>query len=189
MSPYSIRELGPRTWDDFARLVRKHDGIWGGCWCIAFHLKRSSDRTAAQNRAEKESLVRSGQAHAALVYDGDDILGWCQFGSPGELPGRMSAYARTGAKAPDWRITCFFVDRGHRGEGVATAALDGALHLIAAKGGGTVDGYPTDHTRSHPSSNSFLWAGTTSMFAEAGFLPLTSLGPRKVVMRRLVSRR
>jgi hypothetical protein len=28
---------------------------------------------------------------------------------------------------PDWRITCFFADRRHRGRGVASAALAGAL--------------------------------------------------------------
>lgn len=32
---------------------------------------------------------------------------------------------------PDWRITCFFVDKDYRGQGVAALALKGALSEIA----------------------------------------------------------
>src|SRR5215211_4513642 len=44
--------------------------------------------------------------------------------------------------APDWRIACNFVGKGYRRQAVATAALNGALELIAALGGGRVEGYP-----------------------------------------------
>jgi hypothetical protein len=30
--------------------------------------------------------VRAGRAHAALVFDRDDCVGWCQFGAPDEVP-------------------------------------------------------------------------------------------------------
>lgn len=53
---------------------------------MGFHVKVGKGRTPAQNRAEKEQRVREGRTHAALVLDGDQCLGWCQFGSPGELP-------------------------------------------------------------------------------------------------------
>jgi len=181
-----IRELGTETWPDFARAVEKHHGIWGGCWCTSFHLQSgTSGRTAAQNRADKERLVREDRSHAALVYDGADVVGWCQFGPPAELPARMSGYRRLDAAPPDWRITCFFVDRDRRGEGVARAALKGALRIIAAKGGGTVDGYPIA-IRGKPTSSSFLWSGTESMFVEAGFRPLGALGTSKMAMRKTV---
>ena len=186
---FQVRELGSETWRDFARIMEKHNGVWGGCWCVAFHPKLDeSNRTATAPRAYKERLVRSNQSHAALVYDGADVVGWCQFGPPTELPGRMGGFRKLGVPAPDWRITCFFVDRDRRREGIAEAALAGALRIIAAKGGGTVDGYPIA-TRGKPYSSSFLFGGTESMFAEAGFRPLGSLGTSKVVMRRVVRSR
>jgi len=37
-------------------------------------------------RPWKERLVREGKAHAALVFDGDAAVAWCQNGSPEELP-------------------------------------------------------------------------------------------------------
>jgi GNAT superfamily N-acetyltransferase len=188
MTAYSVTELRPESWLDFERVVEKHHGIWGGCWCITFHLaSRGSDRTVEQNHSEKEELVRANRSPAALVYDGADIAGWCQFGPPAELPARMSGYRNLSLGLPDWRVTCFFVDRDHRRRGVAKAALAGALRMIATRGGGTVDGDPNDsHGRS--TSGSLLWSGTASMFAEAGYRPIGALGPSKSVMRKEVLR-
>ncbi|MCI4336024.1 MAG: GNAT family N-acetyltransferase [Thermoplasmata archaeon] len=120
------------------------------------------------------------------MYDAATLVGWCQFGPPGELPARMRLYTQFGLDPPEWRITCFFVDREHRGVGVAKAALDGALRLIAARGGGRVDAYPTEATLAKRTSSSFLWAGTVTMFADTGFRPLAALGKSKRVMRREV---
>ncbi|HLJ61592.1 MAG TPA: GNAT family N-acetyltransferase [bacterium] len=186
---FSIRELGPRTWRDFAQIVGKHNGVWGGCWCVTFH-RRPGERygTPAHNAALKERLVLAGRSHAALVYDGTQIVGWCQFGPPAELPGRMTGYGKLGLDLPDWRIPCFFVDRDRRRDGVAKAALRGALRIIAAKGGGTVDGYPIS-VRGKSYSSSFLWGGTESMFAEVGFSLVGRLGTSKVVMRKVVRSR
>lgn len=188
MAAILIKELGPATWPDFERIVEKHHGIWGGCWCVTFHLaSRGSDRTVEQNRAVKEKLVQPNRSPAALVYDGADVFGWCQFGPAAELPARMSGCGKLGLALPEWRITCFFVDRVHRRKGVAKAALAGALRMIAARGGGTVDGYPNDN-RGRSTSGSFLWSGTVSMFAEAGFRPIGALGTTKRVMRSEVHR-
>ncbi len=183
---FSVRELKSETWPDFARVVEKHNGIWGGCWCVAYHLNRSEEKEwSGKHRELKEKLVREHRTHNALVYSGADVVGWCQFGPLSELPARMSGFNRLGEASPDWRITCFFVDRDHRREGVSKAALEGALQMIAAKGGGTVDGYPID-TRGKPYSTSFLWSGTESMFTELGFHKLGALGSSKWVMRKTV---
>jgi hypothetical protein len=97
----------------------------------------------------------------------------------------MGGFRRLGLAAPDWRITCFFVDRDRRREGIAETALAGALRIVAANGGGIVDGYPIA-TRGKPYSSSFLFGGTESMFAEAGFRQVGALGTSKMVMRRRV---
>src|SRR5580765_3782296 len=95
-------------------------------------------------RERKLARVRSGTAHAALVFEGEDWLGWCQFGAPDEVPRikNRAAYEKSLTALPDWRIACNFVGKGHRRQGVATAALAGALDLIAGLGGGKVEGYP-----------------------------------------------
>jgi len=187
---FLVKELGRETWPDFARFFENRHPVWGGCWCVAFHLKPGEkDGTAAENSALKERLVRTDRSHAALVYDGADVVGWCQFGPPAELPARMRGYGKMDVASPDWRITCFFVDRDRRGEGIAKAALQGALRIIATKGGGTVDGYPIAIPRGKPYSNNFLWSGAASMFAKLGFRRLGNFGSSKLVMRKVVRSR
>ncbi len=71
-------------------------------------------------RPWKERLVREGKAHAALVFDGDDAVAWCQFGSPDELPNihhRKDYEANRTEELPDYRLTCIFVDRDYRRKG------------------------------------------------------------------------
>ena len=182
------RPLSEATWPDFAALVERHNGVWGGCWCMGFHEEGvGRHKTPAQNRSEKECRVREDRAHAALVYDGDTCVGWCQFGSPDELPRikHRRAYLADLDALPDWRITCFFVDRQHRRRGVAAAALAGALDEIGRLGGGTVESYPEDATDRSPSS-SFLHNGTVAMFESQGFTRSRRLGKHHWVVTRAV---
>jgi len=170
-------------------MVEKHNGVWGGCWDTWFHMTPSLRKQwSGKHQEYKEKLVRANQSHAALVYDGPDVVGWCQFGPLVELPGRMLGYGRMDIGLPDWRTTCFFIDRDHRREGVAKAALGGALRFIAAKGGGTVDGYPIALPKGKKYSNSFIWGGTESMYLDLGFRPLGPFGTsnRVMVMRKVV---
>ena len=181
--PLTAKPLTVKTWPAFARLVEKHKGIFGGCWCISFHLDPEGGKVPSKYyRKMKEDLVREGRAHAALVFDGPDAVGWCQFGPTAELPNIRSrkAYQEGLKKLPDWRITCFFIDRERRGNGIASSALHEALRYIAQSGGGTVEAYPEDYTGER-TSNSFLCSGTLGMFEKAGFRKV-----RKIAMRRWV---
>jgi hypothetical protein len=182
-----VRPLDVATWPAFARLVEAHNGVWGGCWCMGFHLQLGKGRTPEQNRAEKERRVSEGRAHAALVFDGDDCVGWCQFGVPDELPAVKSRrrYEAGLSDLPDWRITCFFTGKGHRGRGVATIALAGALAEIAAHGGGIVEGYP-EETDDRTVSGSFLPTGPMAAFESQGFTRTRPIAPHRWVVTRVV---
>lgn len=119
----------------------------GACWCTWFHtFHAEKEHTAEGNRALKERLVNEGRAHAALVFDGATAVGWCQYGSPDELPNikYRKEYEAGRDELPTYRLTCFFVDRNHRRAGVAAVALQGALDLMAQAGGGVVETYPQD---------------------------------------------
>jgi GNAT superfamily N-acetyltransferase len=185
---FRVKSLDETTWPDFAQLVERHNGVWGGCWCMAFHPEGvGRDRTAAQNRSEKECRVREGRAHAALVYDGATCVGWCQFGPPEELPRIKSrrAYLEGLGVLPDWRITCFFVDKAHRGRSIASAALEGALREIARLGGGTVESYP-EAVEGRSVAGAFLHNGTAAMFEQQGFERTRRLGKNRWVVTKVV---
>jgi len=185
MPAFDVKPLAPSTWSDFAALVERHNGVWGGCWCLEFHPEGAE--RSAQRRVKKECRVREGTAHAALVYDGLACVGWCQFGSPSELPRikLQRAYREGLTHLPDWRITCFFVDKAYRGKGVALAALAGALQEIARLGGGTVESYP-EEPAGHPVSSSFLYNGNISTFEKQGFERVRRLGKNHWVVSKVV---
>lgn len=187
-STLTVRPLAPDTWDAFAQLVEANSGVWGGCWCMGFHVRLGRGRTPAQNRAEKERRVTEGRAHAALVFSGDACLSWCQFGSPEELPELKSRrrYEQGLITLPDWRVTCFFTGTGQRRRGVADAALTGALAEIARLGGGNVEGYP-EETEDRTLSGSFLHTGPMAAFEKHGFTRSRAIAPHRWVVTKTVS--
>jgi len=202
MGEYQIRGLSSQTWDAFAELCAGHSGGgFGGCWCTYFHNATNAERRAAVDalpapdgadrasmcRAYKRKLVSEGRAHAALVFDDDQAIGWCQYGSPAELPGitHRTEVESSGLPWPDYRLGCFFVARRHRRKGVAIAALDGALKLIADTGGGVVEAYPFD-TADKTVSASFLYNATRTMCEQAGFIYQRTKGKNHCIMRKVI---
>ena len=121
-------------------------------------------------------MVNEGRAHAALVFDGDEAVAWCEYGTPAELP---NIYHRKEYEAgldtlPDYRITCLFVDKEYRRQGVTAVALRGALDLIAQAGGGVVEAYPHDTDGKKVSARS----STTARGASSSRPVSATSGPR-----------
>jgi GNAT superfamily N-acetyltransferase len=185
VSTYRIEPLSPKTWAAFAALVERHNGVWGGCWCVEFHP--DGKPRGPHRRDLKERKVQEGTTHAALAFDGDRCVGWCQFGAPEELPRikHLRVYAAGMERPPDWRITCFFVDKDHRGRGVSSAALAGAVHLIGQLGGGIVESYPED-VEHRQVAGSFLYNSRLAMFERQGFERMRRLGKHHWVVARTV---
>jgi GNAT superfamily N-acetyltransferase len=183
---FAVKPLSETTWPAFADLVERHNGVWGGCWCLEFHPE--GKQRGSHRRSAKEERVRQGTAHASLVFDGAVCVGWCQFGAPDELPRikHLRIYSQGLEALPDWRITCFFVDAKYRGQGVGSAALAGALEQIAWLGGGTVESYPED-VSGRTVSASFLYNARLSMFEQCGFTKTRQLGKNHWVMAKVVA--
>jgi hypothetical protein len=117
-SALTTRLLDATSWPDFAALIEANNGVWGGCWCMGFHVEGfATPPSAAANRAAKEAHVRAGTVHQVLVYDGDVCVGWAQFGPPAELPNikNRGTYEKDLDRSPDWRIACIFTGSKHRG--------------------------------------------------------------------------
>jgi GNAT superfamily N-acetyltransferase len=187
MTGYVVRPLDADTWSGFAAMAERHNGVFGGCWCTYFHtMNADKERTYEANRSLKRRLVDEGRAHAALVYDGDEVVAWCEYGSPQELPNiyHRKQYEEELDALPDYRITCIFVDKRHRRHGLSAVALGGAVDLIAEAGGGTVEGYPHDN---EGKKKSVLYNGTRALFERAGFEFIRSKGAGNCVMRRTVT--
>jgi GNAT superfamily N-acetyltransferase len=184
--PFTTQPLDASTWDAFAELVERNNGIFGGCWCIGFHPER--EQKGISHRAVKEDRVRTGRAHAALVLDENGTAqGWCQYGSPEELPSikHKREYDKDAPPHPHWRITCFYVDTKHRGHGIARAALEGALDQIAQAGGGLVEAIP-EVTTGRAAQGRFLYSATVELFEQCGFTRVRQVGKHAWIVSRMV---
>jgi GNAT superfamily N-acetyltransferase len=183
---FTTRSLDGSTWDAFAELVERNNGIYGGCWCIVHHPEY--DRGVSDPPALKRQLVHEGRAHAALVFDESGrAQGWCQYGRKDEL---LLKHRREYDKEPPpvatWRIACIFVDKRHRRHGVARAALHGALTQIAAAGGGLVEAV-SEVTRDREAQDRFLFSGTVELFEDHDFTRIRQVGKHAWIISKTVA--
>jgi ribosomal protein S18 acetylase RimI-like enzyme len=184
MPDHTIRPLDASTWDAFAELAERNNGIYGGCWCVAFQTAYY-EREVTDNRALKEQLVRAGQAHAAMVFDQHGLAqGWCQYGSPDEIRLRhRREYLKDPPPPARWRITCVFVDKRHRGQGIARAGIEGALAQIAEAGGGLVEAI-SETTTGREAQDRFLFSATVELFEQHGFRRVRQVGKHAWIVSR-----
>ena len=104
-----------------------------------------------------------------------------------ELPNinHRKQYEATLDRLPDYRITCFFVDRRYRRSGVAAVALRGALDLIAQAGGGIVEAYPQD-TEGRKSRRPFCTASPAASSSKPASTYDRPKGKNHTVMRTTI---
>lgn len=191
--PFSTAELEPARWGDFEALFRKYHGVQAGCWCMFYHREGPSGPLGSRarqeaNRRDHRALLAGGHANGILVYRGARAVGWCQFGPRQDLPRieRGRKYREMAADLeplPQWRITCFFVDRPYRRSGVARLALRAALEAIRRRGGGIVEAYPANRMTAVAT-----WFGTLGMFEREGFRIVRAFGRSNLLVRRTIRR-
>lgn len=193
-SSYTVSPLDATTWDAFAELVERNGGVFGGCWCMGHHQTDEGtsyhEVRGIDKRATKEELVRTGRAHAALVLDDTGTAqGWAKFGRTRELPilhQHRRAYEAEKPESPDWQVACFYTDTKHRREGVARAALEGALTFIEREGGGTVEAIP-EVTAGRVAHGRFLFVASVELFEDHGFQRVRQLGKWAWLVRRTIA--
>lgn len=190
--PYTVRALDESTWDAFAELVERNNGVFGGCWCMGHHAMDNGESYRFKKydkRAKKEELVRTGRAHAALVFDAAGLAqGWAKYGRLSEQPiieHNRRAYNEDPPPQPDWRITCYYTDTKHRRQGIGRAALEGSLDLIAQAGGGLVEALP-EVTAGRVAHGRFLFEMSVELYEDYGFQRVRQIGKHRWIVHRLV---
>jgi GNAT superfamily N-acetyltransferase len=184
-STYTVGQLEAETWDQFADLVERNNGIYGGCWCVANHIEYQ--RNVSDPRTLKEQLVRDGRARAALVFDEEGhAQGWCQYGPTDSLNLKhLREYRKDPPPPAQWRIACIFVDKRHRGDGIARLALEGAIAQIAVAGGGRVEAI-SETTRGRDAQDRFLFSATVELFEDLAFTRERQVGKHAWIVSRTI---
>lgn len=123
-------------WNDFARLFGRN-GACGGCWCMLWRLPRRvfDAQKGEGNREAMRDLVRAGAEPGLLAYRGDEVVGWCALGPRAIYPAlERSRVLKPVDDEPVWSVSCLFVHRAHRNQGVSVALLRAAVDFARAWG-------------------------------------------------------
>ena len=186
LSDARIETLTPSRWSDLETLFGQR-GACGGCWCMWWRLPRPA-WTAGKgepNRRAFRERVREGPPPGLLAYRERRPVGWCAVTPREELP--VLERSRNLKPIDDrkaWSVSCLFVHRDVRGEGVALALLDAAAGFARSLGATVLEGYPVDPLEGQRMPAAFVWTGTAELFLRAGFVEVARRARTRPIVRR-----
>ena len=172
-----FRPVTAANWEAFDRFFSA-PGAPKHCWCMVW--RRSATEAKLQAPAERQRMMRervaAGTPVGLLAYDGEAPVGWVSI-APRETHRPLGGPPAESGEAI-WSLTCFYVPRRLRGQGLVRRLLAGAVRHARTNGATIVEAYPVD-----PESPSFRFMGFVPVFAEAGFHDHGMTGTRRHVMR------
>ncbi len=181
------RPVTPDTWPDLEHLFGPKGAV-GGCWCMLWRMSRA-DHDAGKgegNRLALKALVDKPCCPGVLVYRDGEPVGWCSVAPRETFQGlARSRILKPVDDLPVWSISCLFIPRRLRGEGIADELVGAAVAHVAANGGSIIEAYPVE-PKSDAMPAVFAWTGFRATFDRAGFVEVARRSPTRPIMRRIL---
>ena len=188
MNPGEIFPLTPDRWGDFEQLFGPR-GACAGCWCMYWKLPRK-DFKAGQgdpNRLAQKQIVDSGRIPGLLACVDGNPAGWVAVEPRENFPVlNNSRILKPLDELPVWSVTCFFVARKFRNQGLTVALLKAAIDHVAGQAGEVVEGYPLEPPEAEKLPPVFVYTGLASAFKQAGFMEAGRRSDRRPIMRYFI---
>jgi GNAT superfamily N-acetyltransferase len=178
----TIHPLTPDLWPALEDLFGK-GGASNGCWCMYWRIGSEYHKRAREkNRFAFRTIVKHGPRPGLLAFDGERAVGWCQLTPRDDLRWlKRARFFERVDEVPVWSLSCFYVRRGYRRQGVMSAFIAAALKAAKRANAPALEAYPVDTAR--PESTSNVFTGTTSTFTRAGFKTVAHRTPSRPIMR------
>jgi GNAT superfamily N-acetyltransferase len=178
----------PSRWADIERLFGER-GACGGCWCMFWRKSRKqyeADKGSKNKQAFKQ-IVANGSKPGIIAYSGNKPVGWCAVAPRKDYVAlERSRILKPVDDQPVWSVSCLFVRKDFRRQGVASKLLSAAVEFATRRGAKIVEGYPVE-----PSSDSmpdpFLWHGVPSAFKAVGFKEVLRRSKSRPIMRYVIT--
>ena len=179
----SIKPIKRNLWSDLEELFDSN-GACGGCWCMNWKLRGKAYEEAKgyETRQMHKSLVDSGVVTGLLAYWHGEVAGWVAV-EPRKAYEKL-AHSRVLKPVDDeevWSITCFFVAKKFRHNGIAVELIKASVQHVSQMGGKIVEGYPVDAPKDSPAP--FIFTGTASAFRQANFKEVARYAPTRPIFR------
>ncbi|WP_449394241.1 GNAT family N-acetyltransferase [Devosia riboflavina] len=171
----TFKPVTDKTVGDFEKLFSAK-GSPNYCWCMAWRATPDEIKNSSRPLRKKQMLGRiaDGVQVGLLAYEEGEPIGWISL-APKENFRKLG-----GVEEGDgvWSLTCMFVPRARRGEGLANDFIKGAATYVKKQGGKLLEAYPVD-----PDSPSYRYMGFVPAFERAGFAETGREGKRRHVMQ------
>lgn len=134
------------------------------------------------NRHALHELMRKGPAPGVLAYADGKPAGWCAVAPREAYPAlERSRILKPVDSQPVWSISCLFVEKSHRRQGLSTKLIQAATKFAQSQGAKIVEGYPQVVAGSLP--DAFVWTGLEQSFLQAGFAEIARRSPKRPILR------
>lgn len=185
----TVHPLTPERWPDLEALFGPR-GATGGCWCMYWRLTRSQfDHLKGDGNREafREIVVEAERPPGLLAYQDGVPVGWCAIAPRDDYSSlERSRILKRVDDEPVWSITCFFIARSARRQGVTVQLIHAAIRFAAKHGARIVEAYPID-PRSPEVPPVFAWTGLLSAFERAGFVEVARRSETRPIVRFAIS--
>ena len=130
-----MRPLTPNLWPALENLFESGTAC-DRCWCMYWRIGRAyQGRPPEANKDAFHCIVKEGPPPGLLAFAGDMAVGWCQLSSRDSLHYlNRTSFLRRVDDQPVWCISCFYVRKGHRKQGVTSALIREALKIARDAG-------------------------------------------------------
>ena len=172
----TFKPVTARTVGDFEALF----GAKGGpnwCWCMAFRATSAELKDAKSPDRKQQMLDRiNGGVPVGLVgYDRGTPVAWVSVAPKHTF---QKGLGGTEDSEGVWALTCMFIARSHRKQGLSAQLIEAAAQHAKALGGTLLEAYPVD-----ADSPSYRHMGFVPAFERAGFEAHGREGTRRHVMQ------
>ena len=147
--------------------------------------KAYEEARGLETRQMHKSIVDSGIVTGLLAYLHGDVVGWIAVEPRAAYP--KLAHSRALQPVDDqpvWSVTCFFVAKKSRRQGITVELLKAAVEHVKKQGGRIVEGYPVETQKELPAT--FIHTGTASAFQQAGFKEVARRTPTRPIFRFVI---
>jgi len=144
--------------------------------------KAFDENKGEPTRQMQKSYVESGAIPGLLAFEGNEPVGWIAVEPRSVYP--KLAHSRVLKPVDDadvWSVTCFFVAKSARRQGLTVKLLKAAIDYVESQVGKIVEGYPVDAQEDMPAP--FVHTGLSAAFQKAGFVEVARRSPTRPIMR------
>ena len=166
---WEYHPLMPDRWADFEQLFGPN-GACAGCWC-AWFLMNNKEFNTSHKEGHKElmrTLVHSGVEPGIIAYADGIPAGWVAL-APRENYKRLATSKHLGPVDDQsvWVISCFFIHREYRHQGLMEKLITAATEYAKEKSVKILEAFPIDaKEKISPLS---LFTGKADVFYKLGF--------------------